>query len=515
MFAEQLQAIQPIIQKIRSLNWVRIGIIVFIILFVSWVWRTFAVIVTDVSSDSSIDGAVSYTSSVDKSRTLVALGSLVIVPRSENSLIAVKGSYATILTPMVPWYGWTGVKGTIEKTKNALRYSNSSDDCINYTPPEDHLLTYACINGSALSEVNVQTGYSKTVHAFPESNAQPFMEGIIGITTSETSPKIFYQTTAGAISYFPTPKNISKADLYTAKVTTDTHIANNPRFIVTTLSGMVAIGTYVNNTAEYTVIQKQPSWQSGMSTECGISNSTAYCHQGLSRRAPALSGDTTPPQIYQSGNLLRIDIKTSSKIDMTTYPTPKGIGSIDALSMVDAHTAAFISGAQLYYFNTDNNSLSVNLVSGKITDIAAAKDGIYFVRENEIYKTSIGHTEARMIYSSNNITVSKLAVDKGTVFFYGMPPTQSENKGIFKLDNSDVTGMPLTDLLPIKYSESSRISDIQYIKNTLYVRLKVAIDKTGSSGVDQNDKKTAEESALKELQQSGIDPAQYDIIFTI
>jgi hypothetical protein len=498
--------------------WAKIILGVSAALLIYSIWISFGIIVVDVERKQGVAGEITLYDGKDSKSRLFAIGSVAVIRRADAAVVVKIGQYRSVAGVELPWYGFASLKVSTAKDTNADKYYSKSRGCLLYDTKNDRVISYKCERPDGFYYIDTANSTSpelieQKIAAVPSStSAQGFLDGIIGVTDSKIDPRIFYSDYTGNTKYLKNPDGISPNDLNFTSVITDKSVTGNSTFLLTTLRGEIYVGRYSDDSVTYQKIDQPKDYSNSWGTSCQLLISSAYCYQGKSASAP--SGDSKDATQIQ-GNLSVINISDPQKISVTKYKTDTSI-TISNLLVLNTNTMAFISNNNLYTFSFSGDRVVQSLVAPSVQS-GVIGDDVYFLKDSSVYKIA-NKNSATMVFNSDNLTINKLISNNGGIFFDATTKGSPSRANTYKLNDSiHDASLRLVDILPLSYKNVPDVSSMDDIKNNLYIRVKVSINKTARTSLDRavnmNDFNLAKARILQQLKDMGINPESLTITF--
>jgi hypothetical protein len=516
MNEDQREKLQLFLTRLRSISptrWIVSISAIIVISIVFSIWNQYGFVYVSIPAGIDNKTPIKYSNSDDSQQSLMNIGSLVVVPRANSALSASTDKYNSVVSVSIPWFGFTSVNLPTSTTAGIEKYTINSPGCANYDTEKDRLINYKCQSPLDFSTIDLQTGSSQTLTPLLSTNqSAPFLSGILGISDSATS-QLFYQDYSGTVSYIKNPDGLSSSDLSLAQIITNHNDITSTSFILLPLSGDIYIGNYTNNTVSYNKISRPSKWTTEMSSICQLLMTSAYCYQGISGAAP--SGSDVTSSSDTGGSLLKINISSPGNLTLERYGIDSEI-TADGIFIANDGNLTLTDGGRIYNFSFSGSRVVARQLSGNIKSVATTGSSIYFVKDNTIYK--LQKNAATAIFHSDNISIARIFTDNGSVFLTARSADNGTDLSIYKLtETPDTTTSLLLDITSRPTFYSDDISDINFIKHTVFIQVKVIIDKNATRpdlAVNQQQYSEVKNRISHQLENKGLDISSLKLIFS-
>lgn len=464
------------------------------------------------------------------SSSIFSIGKISFLPRDTTLLTAsTSEGYMTVQAVKTPTFSIPTITITIQKDKNAdkVAFRNDTSACSAYDEESDQLLSYSCNNATSLQSYDKpsenEIWINKKVASIPLANRfiTPYRNGVIGVTPIFDSDEIvnepiFYTSSLG-IKRVPKPEQLAEQNLSFAKIATDTSDRSNKNFLLIGWDGSIYLGTPSDDfsSIEYKYFPPPEKYDSTqVSTICALKGVVASCYVGKSILTP--SGDENPD------TSTRIDAKYKS-IDFTP-DTPKILNehslgsslSVDSIYNGDKNTTFALDGKILYKLS--NNGRPVEIFSKNI-DYVDAANGLYFIRDNSVFKVDKYYSDARLVFKSSHLILKGISSFNGSTYVKASVKGAGGRVYAYRLNNDihqqDINR--LIDVLPLKFSDVKNVSDMDLVGNQLRVRLMTTVNKLSknrSGAANLENLRENEQLFIEELTKRGISKDNIDIQFS-
>ncbi|OGL23955.1 hypothetical protein A2791_03585 [Candidatus Saccharibacteria bacterium RIFCSPHIGHO2_01_FULL_46_30] len=514
--------------------WVGLGVSISLVCLVVWLWFTFSLVQISVKNEDNITNSqLEVTASKDyifeTSRALL-VGDFAIIPRDSKVLHASLGNYQSSRSINTALFTIPTVDFTFQKDRNAdkVAYMNPISDCSVYDYSSDQLLSYNCktptqlYSYSALSGNNIWTNKIAAKSATTTKFMTPYRDGAIGIapvfdTDAPAEDPLFYISVAGGLKHFPAPENIDESTLRFAKIVTDKIHPENRNFLFISWDGAVYYGmpSVEYNSVEYKKMTAPSDYSSvKKSTICTLNNTEAACYTGGSSLTPhsdeSSEGSSSNKKVdLPEGKLTMIDFSTENPSQKNTYSIQSDI-SVDQLFVTKNNTILALDGKRLYKLESQNDTqIKAHLFEQNIDSVDTGVD-TYYVKDNTVFAINETNDGAVSRFHSEHINIKRVSVYGESVFALSSVKDGGSRVYAYKI-NSEVnsTGNKrIIDLLPVTFSESTDISDMDFVGSNIRIRLKVTLNKTvrkNSGALDETALNQAKSRVTDMLEKKGID----------
>jgi hypothetical protein len=511
---EKLQLFLSRLGLISPSRWIiSISVVILVGVLLS-VWTNYGFVIVTTPTGIDNKSPIKYTNSDDRNQSLMNIGPVVFVPRTNSALVVSAGTYHSVMSVSIPWYGFVSTTLPVGIVNGIEKYSIDSSGCANYDSENDRLIDYICQNPINFSVIDLKTGSSKIVTPLlPMNQSVPFLNGLIG-TTDNSTGQLLYQDYSGATTYLKKPDDLSVADLIASTIVTDHNDVANSSFIIQPLSGNIYIGNYSDNKVTYSKIPHLAEWNTKMSSVCRLLQTSAYCYQGISGLAPSNS-DALSANNTISGRILKIDVSTPSKITLQQYSVPPTV-AIEGIYIANDGNFTVLSTNRLYNFNFSGNTTVFHQLTGNIKSVTSTGDSVYFAKDNMIYK--LQNSTAVAVFYSDDLNIDRVFSDNRSVFITAKSSMVGTELGIYKLtptvDNVTKLLLHIT-MRPTQYSED--ISDINFVKKNVFIRVKITIDKKATRAdlvIDQNEYNQVKNHVSQQLQNAGLKTSDLNLVYS-
>ncbi len=516
MNEDQREKLQLFLNRLRSISparWIVSISAVIIISVLYTIWNQYGFVFVNTPAGIDNKTSIKYSNSDDSKQSLMNIGQIVVVPRANSAFTASVNTYSSVVSVSIPWYGFTSAELPASVAAGVEKYAINNPGCAGYDKESDELINYKCQSPTDFSVADMQTSFPRTLTPLLSTHqSAAFLNGILGISDSATG-QLFYQDYKGAVSYIKNPDGLSSDDLALSQIITNHNDITNTSFMLLPLSGDIYIGKYTDNTVSYNKISHPSKWTSEMSSICQLLTTSAYCYQGISGAAP--SGSDIEPSTETSGNLLKINLASSGNPTLERYTIDSAI-AVDGVFIANDGNFTLTDGGRIYTLNFSGGKAILRQLSGNIKSVATTGDSIYFTKENTLYK--LQKNAATAIFHSDNLSIARVFTDNGSVFLSARTPDSGTEVGIYKVTTAPDSN---TDLLlkitaqPTLYSDD--ISDISFIKHTVFVMAKVTIDKNArqpDQAVNQQQYSEVKNRISEQLEKAGLDIASFKLVFS-
>lgn len=418
------------------------------------------------------------------------------------------------------------------KDRNAIKYSGDSLGCITYSQSNDSVLTYSCTNPRKL------VSYSKTEKdkmpqnipiatiVQPDSIAysvKPYKGGVLGIRMPKflgnvpTNRFLFATDSNGKTIEAAVPDDISQEQLNGTSVVTDTGSKANDSFLI--INGSTGKIYYADNIDTSLMKYKEYTLPSDYSKDfdtllCNLLEKTVYCFYGNNSDSPDSALEADYHNERKPASFVKIDFGTQEP--NTEKFTTREDTTVDSLFVTNAGKLYAISSNSIGKVTKSGNVARMTTI---IPDVRAASagNGLYFVRNNTVYKYDDVTNESYAVFSSQKIKPANIINIQDEIFINGyIDSREGQRLHAYRLTDELNTspGTRIIDLLPLGLNESSDVSDMDLFKSNLHVRLKVNISKTSGGAVDIQSFQEAQKRVLNLLQERSVNLNNLDITFS-
>lgn len=511
------------LQSRRLAFWVICSAAFALLLIVIYFLTNYSIATITIKQNDGISGQASVYS-IAKNREDKKLApifnDLYLINRDTIAIRAANGNYSTIKeTPNVTTQ--SAVKINLFKDKNAVKYSGSNLGCMTYDGTNDKLQSYSCTRPRELVEYrqpsssapprNISTATIATTDALVYS-VKPFDGGVAGIRMPRfqanvpTSNFLFSINSSGQTIEARVPDSLSQEQLGSTSIVTDTTSASQTNFLlIAKQTGKIYFSSKIDKTSmaykEYTLPENFSSVFDTLL--CTLLQSKAYCFYGSGSGAPDSKAETKHHEEKKPATFVVIDFSgntpTASQYK-TRLPLP-----IDSLYISQQGNLYTLSGEDIVRINFSDTIATPYTYITNVGSITAG-DGLYFVRDNSVYKQDDETNESYLVFHSDRLRLSNVVSINEYLFInaYTTDDIGGQKIHTYKITDqpNETPGARLIDLLPLDLNASSDISDMDLYKDKLFIRVKVTVKKTGArGGIDTNEYTAAKERILTTLRE--------------
>lgn len=539
--AEEVQVIlifNNIIKYLRSrrlLFWIITIVPSVIVLCVFYAISTYTIAVINIKyNDNIAEVATLYSISKNNEDKKISpiIDNLYLIKRDSTAVRATTDHYSTIKELQSNTPIKQAVTINIYKDKNATKYSGNNLGCMTYDGAAERLLSYSCTrptelveyressDGESLRNSRVATITSSDSLAY---SVKPFQGGVLGIRMPRfranvpTSNFLFTIDSNGKEVEARIPDSLDQSQLNSTNVVTDTTSSSQSNFLlVAKQSSKVYYSESLNKDS---TIYKEYTLPSNFSSVydtllCSLLRSTAYCYYGYSSGPPDSRDEVEQQSKAKPGTLLVIDFSNESPVakEYTTGSTP-----IDMLYVTQAGKLYVLSDNNLARIELSDKSAQLHVYATKVGSVSAG-DGLYYIRNNSVYKFDDTTNESYQVFYSPKLKLSTVVSLNENIFINTyIDSMEGQRIHTYKLNSeyNDSPGLRVIDNLPIDLQKSTDISDVDLYKNKLYILVKVPITKTGANaGIDYSEYEAAKLRINELLQEKSIDIGTIPVVFS-
>ena len=460
------------------------------------------------------------------------MDNLYLLRRDTVALRASTDNYSTIkeLTHLSPQ---ETITINLYKDKNADKYSGNNPGCITYDNASNRLLSYSCTQPRELlqydqsNENSAPQNSSVATIAASDSLAysvKPYQGGVLGIRMPRflanvpTNKFLFSIDSNGKITEASTPDSLGQEQLSATNVITDTtSVAGSEFLLVNKQTSSLSFARQINGGAmDYKSYSLPEDFSPTLDTLlCSLLGSTAYCFYGYSSGPPDSEEETKHHESKKPATFLVIDFsgETPAVERYTTkQPTP-----VDNLFVTKSEKLYATSGDDLLSISLSDATAWSRVYATSVGSVAAG-DGLYFVRDNSVYRLDDEKNESYLAFSSPKLRLSNIVSLNENVFVNAyIGGTTGQRVHTYRLNDepNERPGFRLIDTLPLALNESDDISDMDLYKNNLHIRVKVPVSKTGrNAGADLTAFNAAKQRITNLLQEKSIDVSALRITYS-
>lgn len=453
-----------------------------------------------------------------------------IVSKNSSALRVDAGNYSTLKElPELPLVGIETIEVNIYKDKAAEKYTDNSLGCTAYDKHEDIMLSYVCGKPDHLTRhyrpVNPDDRWSNEIIASLGSehgsifSIEPFQDGALGLyvprnVVIESGLLLFTVSANGIKQELRIPESLPQGSLGATSIVTDTVTPNAEHFLlVNKRDGEVYLADTIDG---QTVSYKKHSLPEDISNvfdtlSCQLHNLMAYCIYGQPSGPPDSEAHDKYYDEERAAVVLAIDFSN-------TTPTERkyilaDTAPVDNLHVTKSNTLFVTAGSDIFRLYLDETQATRKIYSSSIGPVAAG-DGLYFIRNNALYKVDDITDESYLIFRSNNLRLSNIDEIDGELFINAYIDGRGDKRLFtFKLSNSVNTA---PEIPPLTTYDSNPIAARLPYKSLLYTidyRTDPA-DSTGRSIILEIDAPQGRrEQVLAQLERWGYNPTNLNIEF--
>lgn len=512
-----------IIAFLRSIPigyWIISGGVFILVIVAGYILMTYSIVSIVVNYNNGIPKeAKLFTVGVnrDDEPTTPSIGGFYFIRHDTSALKASTNNYSTIKNITEPKNGDT-LTINLYRDKNATKYSSANPGCFTYSKKTDRLLSYNCTKPTQLSEYvssgSMPNNKSIATIAQIDTNVytiKPFQGGVTGIRMPRfvanipTNKFLFKIDENGKESTSSVPDNITQEQLNATNVITDTTTESNDSILLVSKqnSSLFYKDSISNTTNSYKNYKLPDNFSPTFDAlSCQLLATMAYCYYGPNSDPSDSQTQTQHRTNEKKGTIVTVDFSDETPAAQTY--TIADSTPLDTLSVTQGGNLYGMSYRDLMSIELSGSSATLKpfvVDSGSVS----TSDGIYFVRDNSVYKYDDTKNESYLVFHSDKLRISTVTSLNGETFVNAYTQEGSGQRiHTYKInDEPNMTpGTRLIDVLPLDFKDSPDISDMDYYKNNLYIRVKVTVKKTGrSTGLDQaafNESKKRIEQLLKD-----------------
>lgn len=176
-------------------------------------------------------------------------------------------------------------------------------------------------------------------------------------------------------------------------------------------------------------------------------------------------------------------------------------------------------GLSIYQFDEKSTSLKAAFSTTDVK-VAAGGSGIWFTKNNAIYKYEIASNQAKKVFESAHLVLSNIFKSAEAVTFNAFIANDDSNiLHSYRLTDQVAAGPRLEDKLPYTLSSDLPVFKTEYSGNRITFQLALASissdRQTGQLSYDQAEFEAARQKVIERLQQDGFDVTKLELYFTI
>lgn len=503
------------IQQTVARHWKKILILLVAFIAFIYVFFSFTIVSVEVKTHDGINGKLSLSASSSSGNvTPISIFGINIIPREANVIGATVDGYTTFKYVSLGLVH-NSLSVDIYRDMNAEKYTGKLEQqgCSTYNPAADDLLSYDCatINGLyAYSSNNNGSFSNKLVSDTPAvSQGEPYLGGVLGMDNTALFKPIYYTVAGGKTTYYGLPEGLSRDQLRSSRFIASPTMTDST-FLIVTRAGDVYIGFVENGEASYTKYPHPADFNtSSDSISCALTTNLATCFIAPSR-------NSTSSKIKPMMTFIDLQNKNQPKYDQV--PLDKQLFA-ESIVVNRSGTVFAKDGTNLYMVKREGEKARVLQLARGVTSFTADTD-TYFVNGAKVYKIDNKNNAAYMVFQSphaNAIAVSSLG---SSLFINARINDGSESIHKYKLTETpnDKSRKRAIDVLPFSIQSTLPVSDTDFVKDMLYIQLKVTIRKTLrtsdiNAAVDQASLADSKQKVQQYLDESGVDLSNIKIVY--
>ncbi len=499
-----------------------VGIAILTVVIVVRIFSQFAVVNITIDAPEAISKTrVSLYASTDTKTTLIGGPGLRIINSGEiKSIIASAGNdVKTQATLSVPWYRYVNKKITLGYDKNATKiayHNTNTRPCSTYSERLDSLLSYNCQNPLALTNKKVQDEESVlTDFRFVNRTATPYLGGIAGFvlaTAENANGAVLVVGDDGKKSSYPTPVEIDRNTLESAKLFSNISDTNDERFVIVDNKGSIYLGSPgSDNKVSYTHFAPPTDYIAKQQrTICRFVSTTVYCYRGLYAVGDA---PVDKKKIRETVTTLSFD-NTDAVVTETDSDTGSMLDDFYVTSGGDIYGLFY---KKLIRFTKQNDRMQKTEIAQNV-DAGGAGEKMYYIQQGAVYAVVDKLYDAQQIFYSGNIQVKHVYAVNDKVFILGSVVNAGTTVYAYQLNDEDnlTPGTRPIDLLPLSFSQLPDVSQQDFYDNNLKLTLKIPINKQAKSNaqaIDQKQFDLVKERVTETLISRGININDLNVTF--
>lgn len=517
--------------------WLRVSVVALFIGTSLYIIFNYTLIQVTVTYHDNIPPTATIYASGEKSpsKKTIQVANYAIVKRDTSSISVSAGTYTTTKeTSVLPLLGIKNITLGVYKDKNVSKYSGDNIGCTAYDKAANVLMSYVCGKPGNLVRYDrpsdpTQKWENKLITSLTSPygsiyTISPFKDGLLGLnipgveTPEKDAMPLFYVNSSGKKQSYDLPDDFSiDTPLGEVSIVTDNTSHNSSSFLLVAKYGDVYFGTLSDSGIKYKKISLPENYISQFDNlYCSLVASKTYCYYGKGSESPDSSAATTYRQKNKSGNLISVDFSSDNPA-LKQYVLDSTNISIDKLYATREGLLYTLVDDRLYSFEIKEDTVNRRLFTENVSSIGNG-DGLYYIKENALYKLNYTDKESYLVFKSDHIRLSNVAIFGDDVFINGFINGKSNKKlHTFKLttSNTDNTKPRLVDILPLPLSEE--VLDMDYSDNTIRARVfsPITINKsTDTITYDDGIFATNKQTVLDQLARVGITHDNYTIILS-
>lgn len=527
-----------LVKKITDLTnqpiyiWVRIIILILVSWGIYYIISTFtlvSIVIQDSTNSPDKAEIVAERKSIDdKAYTPPQIGSVSIAYRDTVAIRAVNGYAQTNKrVDRLPLF-WSGtIQIDIEQDMNAEKVGTDSRDCSLYNVSDDTPVSVDCINNTINRYAYTYTQDQSTKQWFNQgmrlprlSSIQQFNNGLIGIkqdrsleTTVDNSAEkqILISGFSSEPQSFPAPGDVLASIVRFGRITTDP-TQESPHFIYSSIDGYIYIGTKTNDNITYQKVERPKNYSQRDATLCALEGEKAYCYQGESSLSVLPhEGDEHSKPITKTGLLREIDFSASTP-KVTDYTTRAGL-MLNAIATKNDSIVGLGDDKNLYILEKKDSSIQDSIFAKNIISIATGNEILYSTERNVF--SLIDAKTAQAVFTSERLSIKSISSYLGNTTLKATVDGTGTNLHTYKLTNevNNTAGSRLIDILPLAFRDSANISNMNLVKDSLYIRVMIPVSRKGD-GIDIEMLENTKNTVRTELSKAGVDINSLDLQFS-
>lgn len=512
--------------------WVRIVVLVLVVWGIYYVTSTFtliSIIVQDSTNNPGEAEIISERKSIDaKAYTPLKVGPISIAYRDTVTVRAVSGYAQTSKQVDGLPFLWSGtLQIDIKQDMNADKVGTDSRDCSLYNISDDTPVSVDCINNTINRYAYTYTLNQSTKQWFNQgkrlprlSSIEQFNDGMIGVkqdrsleTTADDSAErqIFISGFNSEPQSFPAPGDVLASVVRFGRIATDP-TRESPHFIYSSIDGYIYIGTKTNDTITYQKVERPKNYSQRDATLCALEGEKAYCYQGESNLSVLPhEGDEHSEPTVKTGLLREIDFSTPTP-KVIDYTTRAGL-MLNAIATKNNTIVGLGDDKNLYTLEKRGSSIKDSIFAKNIISIATSNEILYSTDRSVFSLVDTKTSQA--VFTSKRLSIKSISSYLGNTTIKASIDGAGTNLHTYKLTNelNETAGSRLIDILPLDFRDSVNISNMNLVKDSLYIRVMIPVSRKGD-GIDTEMLENTKNSVRTELSKAGVDVNSLDLHFS-
>lgn len=504
------------LQQTIARHWRKILILLITLAAFIYVFFSFTIVSLDIKTHDGISGNPTISaSSATRNLTPLTLFGVNFVPREANVIGVTVNGYTTFK------YVSLGVLHNslsidIYRDANAQKYTGKLDQqgCSTYNPTADDLLSYDC------TTINGLYAYSSNTNSLPSnklvadtpavSQGVPYLGGVLGMDNTALYKPIYYTVAGNKTTYYGLPEGLSRDQLRSSRFIASPTMTDS-NFLIVARTGDVYIAFVENGQVSYTKYPHPADFSTASdSVSCALTTNIAMCYYSPSRGS---STSKIKPVLVS----INLQNKNQPTFDQAS---PDRQLFVENIAVDRTGTVFAKDGSNLFMMKREGAKARVIQLAREVASFSADTDA-YFVSGSKVYKIDSKNNASYMIFQSPHLKVVSVSALASSLFINARINDGSDSIHKYKLDSTphDSAVRRAIDTVPFAINTSLPVSDSEFIKDTLYVQLKVTINKTAkatslSGAVDQESLTKAKQAVEQYLDNSGVDLSTLKIVYS-